>query len=620
MTPKRKFEMIDINEHKEEEDIGSDPKRKKLAQKTKTCSQCNGVFGKKSFSIQQWCAGPCKSTGTSSNNLPSKCKSCIAKENLAPAKKTCRCCNAMLGKSSFSKTQWRGSGGKSVCKSCIDEVKKYKMCQRCKKELPKTSFLSSQWKGPVHNATRSCKDCCEKNTVQDASSDPKLLCRVCNVLLGKDSVRYRKGKCKNCTESVSVKEERACRRCEHFLSQDSFSNSQWKGNQNRLRTCKPCVMKETPKSASKVQSLDERRVETEKENDANAADLEHQKDTSSNRSKAQQKYEKKTKKENKQPSFESDPLVIKRKLTERLHILPKNHERQSFQFEWATAPISQEDESSMASYVIVKGRYGRMTKQERDDLAKYIEHSPTSMVVAQAISLRSALLQQKAMFRHNHLQRNAHALFKQYKAGESILRLSQHFDYPPMNTFRTVLSMDGHGKAKIKKCLRDPKKELNSREQREYAEAESADSVSHANHDVSRKFADIFEDIIARFLRKRGICFVKQTQMETEQKKSFGKPILTPDFLLLDEVFINGQQVTWIDAKAFYGANIHFNIKKLRKQMSRYTDHWGDGAIMYLQGFSENLRIDGCTMLTAQGLISTEELLPLEQLIAKEFG
>ena len=635
MNPKRKLEMKDKgqnhewlneenndqdHEHDNEQDVGMEPKRKKPSRETKTCNECNGFYGQTSFSIKQW------KGGSSDNYLPSTCKSCITKQNQSsPTEKTtCRCCNATLGKSSFSITQWRGSGGKkSVCKSCKDELKNRKTCQSCNKELPKTSFLSSQWKGPVHKTTRSCKDCCEKNTVQGARSDLKICC-ACKVLLGKEFFAYSKWKgsvekvrhCKNCKGSASVKEERACHRCKNFLSKDSFSNSQWKGNQDRLRACKPCVIEEKPKSASKKkQSLDKSRAEAETENDANAADSEHQADTSSG-SKTEQKSVKKEKKHN----FESDPLVIKRKLIERLNIFPKNRERKSFQFDWDPAPISQEDENSMNKYIIVKGRYGRMTKQEKENLAKYIENSSTRMAVAQAISLRSALLQQKAMFRHSHLQKNAKALFNQYNAGESVLRLSQYFDYPPMNTFRTVLSMKGYGKTKIKKCLNDPKKELNSREQREYAEAEGADSVSNVHQTLARKFANKFEDIIANFLEQRGICFVRQNQMETEQKKSFGKSILTPDFLLLDEVFVNGQQITWIDAKAFYGANIHFNIKKVRQQMSRYTNHWGGGAIMYLQGFSENLIFDGCTMLTAQGLISTEELLPLEQLRAKTIG
>ena len=31
--------------------------------------------------------------------------------------------------------------------------------------------------------------------------------------------------------------------------------------------------------------------------------------------------------------------------------------------------------------------------------------------------------------------------------------------------------------------------------------------------------------------------------------------ILSPDFLLVDEVFINGHQVRWIDAKNYYGSS-----------------------------------------------------------------
>jgi len=526
MIPKRKLEIKDdgqTHEHlKEENDqepeqdseqgVGIKPKRRKrVSEATKTCNVCSGALGKNSFSAKQW-------KGVPSHIPPPTCKSCVTKVNHARtiAKKTCQCCNVKLDRSSFSKSQWR-SGGKNVCKSCIDEVKVVrvcKMCQSCEKVLPKTSFFPSQWKGPLQKTTRSCKDCCEK--VQGASDIKQ--CSACKVLFEKESFTHSQWNgaaekvrcCKVCMESVSVKEERACHRCKNFLTKGSFSNSQWKRNQNRVRSCKSCVLAEKPKSASKKQRLDEdsSTTETETENDASTVDSEHQKDTSG-KSKTQQQSGKKPKKETKQ-KFENDPAVIKRMLTERLNNFPKNRERMSFQFDWDSAPISQEDESNMASYIIVKGCYGRMTKQEKDDLAKYIENSSTRMVASQAISLRSALLQQKSMFRHAHLQKNAKALFEKYQAGESILRLSQDFDYPPMNAFRTMLAMSGHGKTKIKKCLRDPKKELNARDQREYAEAESADSVSNVNQQITREFADMFEDIISSFLKKKGICFVRQ--------------------------------------------------------------------------------------------------------------
>ena len=56
---------------------------------------------------------------------------------------------------------------------------------------------------------------------------------------------------------------------------------------------------------------------------------------------------------------------------------------------------------------------------------------------------------------------------------------------------------------------------------------------------------------------------------------------MTPDILFLDHVEINGQPVAWIDAKHFYGADVGFQRKKMSKQMMRYINEWGSGAIVF---------------------------------------
>ena len=94
--------------------------------------------------------------------------------------------------------------------------------------------------------------------------------------------------------------------------------------------------------------------------------------------------------------------------------------------------------------------------------------------------------------------------------------------------------------------------------------------------------------------------------MVKEQQKEHGRPIRTPDILFLDHVTINGSPVAWIDAKHFYGADVDFQRKKTKKQMTRYMDEWGSGAIVYRHGFSENLFIPGVSMLDAGPLDLTK--------------
>jgi hypothetical protein len=181
-----------------------------------------------------------------------------------------------------------------------------------------------------------------------------------------------------------------------------------------------------------------------------------------------------------------------------------------------------------------------------------------------------------------------------------------------MNVFRTMLAEMKWSKIQIKTALRDPQK-FEKREREEFLAAESSDVVSMVNQVEIHKNAEIFEDVLSAWLEKKGIRFVRQKQLETEQKEEFGSPVLTPDFLLLDSVIIDGISCHWIDCKAFYGCNLQFSIKKTKKQMTRYINHWGSGAIVYLQGFSEAIKIPNCVLLNAYGALDVDILSHLEE-------
>jgi len=70
---------------------------------------------------------------------------------------------------------------------------------------------------------------------------------------------------------------------------------------------------------------------------------------------------------------------------------------------------------------------------------------------------------------------------------------------------------------------------------------------------------------------------------------------LTPDFVFRDDnIQINGVTVKWIDCKTYYGASSLVNltylpIGKLRQQCEKYMNAFGPGAVVFLNGFSQDL-------------------------------
>jgi hypothetical protein len=274
-------------------------------------------------------------------------------------------------------------------------------------------------------------------------------------------------------------------------------------------------------------------------------------------------------------------------------------EPKAFSFEWATIPVPLKDEEAMAGKVMRKGEFGWLEDERVDQIAVLAEGY--KMTLEQALSLRSALLQQKTVYGHGRLRSQGKNMLRLYKEGVSVVDLSTRFDFPPMNIFRIILTEMRWSKSKIKESLRQPSK-LSKREREEFEAAEAADRVSNVDQGESQERADLFEDILADWFEDQGVRLRRQPEMVKEQKQDLGRPVRTPDILFLDHVEINGKPVAWIDAKHFYGADVDFQRKKMAKQLARYIEEWGSGAVVYRHGFSANLFMPGCTLLDANVL------------------
>ena len=274
-------------------------------------------------------------------------------------------------------------------------------------------------------------------------------------------------------------------------------------------------------------------------------------------------------------------------------------EVKKFSFDWENSPVPLKDEESLSKFVLRKGEFGWLEDDRVQEIADFVDKK--KMTLDQALSLRSALLQQKTVYGHGRLKSRAKALNRLYSEGVSVVDLSKRFDFPPMNIFRIILTEMRWSKSKIKESLRQPSK-LSKRERTEFEAAEAADRVSNVDQGESQERADLFEDILADWFEDQGVRLRRQPEMVKEQKQDLGRPVRTPDILFLDHVEINGKPVAWIDAKHFYGADVDFQRKKMAKQMTRYIEEWGSGAVVYRHGFSANLFMPGCTLLDANVL------------------
>ena len=266
---------------------------------------------------------------------------------------------------------------------------------------------------------------------------------------------------------------------------------------------------------------------------------------------------------------------------------------------WKLNAVPKSVQNKASPLVCSPGEFGFLPEERVEQIAKKIEK--LDITLEQSLSLRSALNQEKSVYSHGRLMSRANELKRRYDSGESVLSLSTRFDAPPVNVFRAILTGRGWSKNKIKETLKAPSK-LNQRDREQFQLAESSDRVSSVNQSETQSAAEVFEDILCNYFNSLNIRFRRQEELLDEQKKSEGRAIITPDLLLLDDVRINGIPCAWIDAKHFFGADLRFPRKKTQKQVDRYVNEYGQGAIVYRHGFCETLKLRGAILLDSSPL------------------
>ena len=244
------------------------------------------------------------------------------------------------------------------------------------------------------------------------------------------------------------------------------------------------------------------------------------------------------------------------------------------------------------------------------------------MLLEQALSLRKQLLVDKIVNDGWRLRKNGDRIRSAYQRGGSLLDLAVQYDQPPVAIFRDVLTTrvrahrmfddlrDRDKRNVVKAGLRGdgPAWELlmSARDKEELAAAKAVDHTSYAEEDSTERIRSAdWEESLYTYLDGSGVRYLNESTL-----KELGSPS-TPDCVLLDNCYVNGRLVRWIDMKNYYGssASKHF-VDKLIKQVSRYDNEFGGpGAIVYKLGHSRGLaeQLPG-TLLLDRGPLNVTSL------------
>jgi hypothetical protein len=119
-----------------------------------------------------------------------------------------------------------------------------------------------------------------------------------------------------------------------------------------------------------------------------------------------------------------------------------------------------------------------------------------------------------------------------------------------------------------------------------------------------------YEFQVEKMLRAMGLEFKTQEQLVEEQIKVYGRPIITPDFLLTKPVVVvvshpdgstTEHTIKWIDVKNYMLIGVPFITKSITEQATRYTAEFGPGAFLFHYGFLNTIKIPNVVMLSDPG-------------------
>lgn len=270
-------------------------------------------------------------------------------------------------------------------------------------------------------------------------------------------------------------------------------------------------------------------------------------------------------------------------------------------------PITIQQESAISNILVKRGEYTSHLNLpiHRMDEIKF-ECDKVNMNILQAFSLRKQLLVNKVVDgSSSRLKKMFNQIERLYCNGNSILFLSEKYDIPPVSIMRSIIMkrvVDANPRMRnynqkdiVKKILREDEsvysQYLDERDLLELQYSKLNDQITYAEGDTERTESLGWEIAMIEFLKSFEINFVAEDVL-----MDFGSDVITstPDIVVLDDLYINGRLVKWIDSKCFYGSSQSRRfLKNVKEQTKRYDNYFkATGALIYKLGFSQALAND----------------------------
>ena len=267
-------------------------------------------------------------------------------------------------------------------------------------------------------------------------------------------------------------------------------------------------------------------------------------------------------------------------------------------------PFPYELEKKLSKLLIKSGDYSKLEDKDLEKIKIFLKKRKReyNIIPSNAIirSIRSAYMNERELINHRSFNKYKKNIIKDFFKYNNIFKVSKKYDFSPIKILKYILEYHNLSKTNIslilhlsaKKKFKTIKKKIPFSDKflQNIKNVIDNDVFNTIDQDKIKQYADAFERKLEYAVDNvYKIKYKTEEQLKQEQTEKYGRPILTPDILLLQDLYINNKKVNWIDAKNYYGANTILIKKNLTKQIDKYYNKLGPGAIVFSLGYSSKL-------------------------------
>ena len=217
-----------------------------------------------------------------------------------------------------------------------------------------------------------------------------------------------------------------------------------------------------------------------------------------------------------------------------------------------------------------------------DDVERVAEHFCQPVGVIYSILNQKTVTEVKKKFSRVKSKSKTH--LRVWNKGKTIVQIARRNKIPATLMVSMLLKEMGIPKKSFFKSMDELP---DTRLKNEVKEAIESDFFfSPRAHELHTIKGQLGESILEAWLVEQGASFSTEEDLREMGMQK------TPDFLLDEDMEIDGKKISWIESKALFGDEKEHQYY-VKKQFTDYEENYGTGMVVYWYGFIDTITMNG---------------------------